>query len=118
MQNLRNAKLIARFVLVWFALSIGVAIASPMVRPQGMQLICSGAGAMKVIVNSDDGKVPVTSHTLSCPLCASIGAPPPLDIVVFGLSAPQAFAAPIFGADAVLFTLAAPPPARGPPALF
>ena len=117
MQNLRNAKLIARFVLVWFALSIGVAIASPMVRPQGMQLICSGAGAMKVIVNNEDGKVPATSHTLSCPLCASIGAPTPLDIVVFGLAAPQTFAPPIFGADAVLFAFAAPPPARGPPTL-
>ena len=118
MQNLRNAKLIARFVLVWFALSIGVAIASPMVMPQGMQFICSGAGAMKVIVNSDDGKVPATGHTLSCPLCASIGAPPPLDIVVFGLAAPQAFAAPVFGADAAILTVAAPPPARAPPTLF
>jgi hypothetical protein len=115
MQQLRNAKLIARFVLVWFALSIGVAIASPMVRPQAMQLICSGAGAMKVIAIGDDGKVPATSHTLNCPLCASISAPPPIDIVVFGVSAPQSFAPPILGVDAILFTLAAPPPARGPP---
>jgi hypothetical protein len=117
MQYLRNAKRIARFVLVWFALSIGVAIASPMVRPQGMQLICSGAGSMKVIVTGADGKVPASSHTLHCPLCASISAPPPLDIVVFGVSAPQTSAPPIFGVDAILFTLAAPPPARGPPAL-
>jgi hypothetical protein len=33
MQYLRNTSNIIRFVLVWFALSVGVAIASPMVQP-------------------------------------------------------------------------------------
>lgn len=115
MQHLRNAKLIARFVLVWFALSIGVAIASPLVKPQGMQLICSGAGAMKVVVTGDDGKAPLASHTLDCPLCASISAPPPMEILVFDNVAPQAFELPWVRTDAVIFVPAAQPPARGPP---
>jgi len=34
MQYLRNTTHIIRFVLVWFALSVGVAIASPMVQPR------------------------------------------------------------------------------------
>jgi hypothetical protein len=118
MQTLRNAHLIARFVLVWFALSIGVAIASPMVKPQGMQLVCSGAGAMKVIVAGDDGKLPSTSHTLDCPLCASISAPPPMEILAFSAVAPVAFALPAPDAHSVFFVLAAPPPARGPPTVF
>lgn len=116
MQTLRNAKHIARFVLVWFALSIGVAIASPMVKPQGMQLVCSGSGAMKIVVTDDSGKAPVSRHTLDCPLCASISAPPPLEMVAFASAAPAAFAAPLYGASAIPFTLTAPPPARGPPA--
>ncbi|RFO95158.1 DUF2946 domain-containing protein [Rhodoferax lacus] len=116
MQTLRNAKLIARFVLVWFALSIGVAIASPMVNPQGMQLVCSGSTAMKIVVTDDNGQATTSSHTLECPLCASISAPPPMEIVAFGSAAPVAFAAPLYGASDIPLTLTAPPPARGPPA--
>lgn len=78
MQTLRNAHLLARFVLVWFALSIGVAIASPLVKPQAMELICSGSGAMKLLVKTDDGSKDVTSHTLDCPLCTTTSAPPPM----------------------------------------
>jgi hypothetical protein len=117
MQRQINVKLVASFMLVWFVLAIGVAIASPMVKPQGMQLVCSGAGAMKVIVAGDDGKAPVSSHTLDCPLCASIGAPPSIEILAFSATAPKKFVPPSTGTDFIFFVLAAPPPARGPPAL-
>jgi hypothetical protein len=117
MQKLRSAQLIARFILVWFALSIGVAIASPMVKPQGLQLICSGSGAMKVVAVGSDGKAsPSSSHTLDCPLCASISAPPPMEIRAFALAAPLAFAMPLVLAESVFSLAATPPPARGPPA--
>jgi len=78
MDALRHAHHLARLVLVWFALSIGVAVASPLVSPQGMALICSGSGAMKVLVKTADGATEASSHSLDCPLCASIGAPPPV----------------------------------------
>ena len=115
MQRLRNVKLVARFMLVWFALSIGVAIASPMITSQEMQLVCSSAGAMKVVVASDDSKVPASSHILHCPLCASIGAPPPMEMLAFDATAPLRFVLPSAGNEFALFVLAAPPPARGPP---
>jgi hypothetical protein len=118
MQTLRNAHLIARFVLVWFALSLGVAIATPMVNPQGLQLVCSGSGTMKVISSDANGKTtPVSSHTLECPLCASISAPPPLEIIGFSAAAPLAYA--LVAPDTGGFTpvMATPPPARGPPSL-
>ena len=116
MQTLRNAQLIARFVLVWFALSIGVAIASPLVNPQGMQLVCSGSGSMKVISMDASGKTtPATSHSLDCPLCASISAPPPLEIIGFSAAAPLAHSAPVQSAGRFTPVLATPPPARGPP---
>ncbi len=115
MQTLRNAHLIARFMLVWFALSIGVAIASPMVKPQGLQLVCSGSGSMKVIASDEDGNSAASGHTLDCPLCASISAPPPMDIVAFGSVAPQAYALPQPETTPPTGVGAAPPPARGPP---
>ncbi len=78
MQSLRNAHAIARFLLVWFALSIGVAIASPAIKPQKMQLVCSAAGAIQVLVEpGDEGGSGPLPHTLDCPLCAVLSAPPP-----------------------------------------
>jgi hypothetical protein len=116
MQTLRNAHLIARFVLVWFALSIGVAIASPMVNPQGLQLVCSGSGSMKVISTDAGGKTtPVSSHTLDCPLCASISAPPPLETIGFRAAVPLGYSAPVQDTGSFTPVLATPPPARGPP---
>ncbi len=77
MQTLRNARLIARLVLVWFALSLGAAIASPLVAPKAVELVCSGA-TVKLIVQGDDGQMIETGHSsLDCPLCAITSAPPP-----------------------------------------
>lgn len=55
MQSLRRARLLARLVLAWFLLSLGVAVASPIVLPQSMQLVCSASGSVKLVVSSADG---------------------------------------------------------------
>ena len=55
MQTLRHAHLLARFVLVWFVCALGVAVASPMVHPQAMELVCSSGGAVKLLVKTDNG---------------------------------------------------------------
>ena len=118
MQSLRQAHRIARFVLVWFALSMGVAIASPIVHPQGMQLVCSASGSLKAIAGNEDGTAasPQT-RTLDCPLCAALGAPPPPDLVFFTAAPPLAHTPPLGDAGLPLAQAsAAPPPARGPPA--
>ena len=77
MHPLRQVHLIARVVLVWFALSVGVAIASPLVKPQAMELICSASGVLKLLIKSDQGSEVVSLHTLDCSLCATGYAPPP-----------------------------------------
>jgi hypothetical protein len=78
MQTLRNARLIARLVLVWFALSLGVAMASPLVAPKASELVCSGA-SVKLIVQGADGEMAEMGHSaLDCPLCAVMNAPPPV----------------------------------------
>ena len=77
MQPLRNARLIARLVLVWFGLALGAAIASPLAAPKATQLVCAGA-SVKLIVQGPDGKMAQAGHsTLDCPLCAVMNAPPP-----------------------------------------
>lgn len=86
-----------RWVALWFVLSLGAAVASPLINPQAMSLICSGAGVMKVIVQTDDGAVELGSHGLDCPLCANLAAPPPQIIVLAQLEqqAPDALQQPL-----------------------
>ncbi len=116
MQTLRRAHTLARFVLVWFALSIGVAIAAPIVKPQAMELICSGSGAMKLLVKTDDGSQTQTGHTLECPLCATLGAPPPAARHAAEPAQPLAHVLQSIPAAHIVALTAAPLPARGPPA--
>ena len=117
LQHLRNAKVITRFVLVWFALSLGVAIASPLVNPQSTTLICSGAGVMKVLVQNDDGSsTEVAARMLDCPLCTSASAPPPAAQTSAEPVQPLGYVLQTIPAAHIAALTAAPPPARGPPA--
>ena len=52
--RLRHGRFLARLVLAWFALAIGVAVASPLVKPQAIELVCSGNGAIKLLVKAGD----------------------------------------------------------------
>jgi hypothetical protein len=104
-----------RLVLGWFLLSLGAAIASPVVHPQAFELICSGTGTAKVVVQTDDGAREMGAAHLDCPLCLPAGAPPPLPAVALPPVLPlaravQAVPAAVPGAAAAL-----PPPARAPP---
>ncbi len=117
MQMLRNARLITRFVLVWFALSIGAAIASPLIKPQAMELICTGSGVMKVLVKNDDGSsTEVASRMLDCPLCASVSAPPPVAKTGAQPAQPLGNVLQTIPIAHIAALTGAPPPARGPPA--
>ena len=117
MQTLRNAHHLARFVLVWFALSMGVAIASPLVQPKGMQLVCSAAGAISIQFDQGDGDLTGSqANTLDCPLCAAVGAPP-TQISLQALAPMGLTYALQLSADPQSnHRAAAPFPPRGPPA--
>ncbi len=116
LQALRNAHLITRFMLVWFVLSIGVAIASPLVQPQTLTLICSGAGMMTVVtVSADDDSQQTASPLMHCPLCVNASAPP---LTTHLTAEPtQALDDVLQSLPSVLLIarIAAPLPARGPP---
>ena len=113
MQRLRHARFLARLVLAWFALSLGVAIASPLVQPKAMQLVCSGSAMKLVIQGGDEGQAPAT-HTLDCPLCAAASAPPPA-VEPAPVVQPLARAVQSIPAADLAARTAAPLPARGPP---
>lgn len=118
MPALRHARHLVRFVLAWFVLSLGVAIASPVVQPQAMQLVCSAAGAIKVIVQTDDGARELGASHLDCPMCMLTGAPPPAaQPVDLPKVLPLGHAVQPIPAARIAAATAAHLPARGPPSL-
>ena len=81
MHTLHNSKLIAKLVLVWFVLFVGVAVASPLVNPEGVQLVCTTAGSVKLLQLDADGEEAQGSHQgLHCPLCLPVAAPPVVSV--------------------------------------
>lgn len=116
MRNLRHFTILARLVLAWFVLSLGVAVASPIVKPQDVLLVCSGSGAMKVLVKADDGSTSeVGSTSMDCPLCANVSAPPSVFSPRVEPFQPLAYALQSIPAAHIAARTAAPLPPRGPP---
>jgi hypothetical protein len=115
MQSLRNAALLARLVLAWFALSLGVAVASPVIQPQAVELVCSSTGVVKLLVKSGSGTGEVRAHAHDCPLCVTAGTPPPAVRSHAEPAQPLADVRPEACAIFIAWRPAAPLPARGPP---
>lgn len=115
MQTLRHAHLLARLVLVWFVLSLGVAVAAPLVQPQSMQLVCTASGAMKLVTSSADSTEAPTLHLLDCSLCVAVAPPPAPPVVAVAAPQPLAFALGRLPAVRIAAKSGAPLPPRGPP---
>jgi len=117
MQPLRNARLIARLVLAWFALSLGAAIASPLVAPKATQLVCSGASVKLIVENADGSMAEIGHSALDCPLCAVMNAPPPVANAVVQPSHALSHALLPIQAAHIAARIGAPWQARAPPVL-
>ena len=111
----RNHKLIARLVLVWFALFIGAAIASPILSPTETQMVCTSAGGMKMLSSSQEGADAKGAPNMDCPLCAPVVVP--LEACSAGIDKPKPLAHLLHPvAAALVAVLTSPPlPSRGPP---
>jgi hypothetical protein len=114
MQTLRHAHTLARLVLVWFVLSIGVAVASPLVAPKSMELVCTTAGESKLVAQGDDD-TQASNHLLDCPLCAATGAPPTAVNTALTQPSPHSHALQPVEAARIASATAPPLPSRGPP---
>lgn len=115
LHTLRHTPWLARFALLWFALTLGVAASSPLVHPQHELVICTAAGMMKVVLNADDSVSTSLSATAHCPLCVSGGAPPAAISQVSQNAQPLGYTLPGNLATPMAVKSAAPPPARAPP---
>ena len=117
MDYLRQFKTLARFVLVWFVMSVGVAMASPLVAPKAMELVCTTGGAMKMVSSDDADQAESTVHTMDCALCMAVGIPPAPMGNQFTKPSPLAHALHPIKAAHIAAATAPPLPSRGPPAL-
>lgn len=115
MNPLRHAHRLARFMLAWFALSLAVAVASPLVHPQQVELLCSAGGQVKAVVHTASGDtLELGAGHLDCPLCIPAGAPGPLPLLALAEPAPS-FVLDLTVAAAPAAATALPWQARAPP---
>ena len=117
MQTLRNARWITRLVLVWFALFIGAAVVSPMVKPVQGQMVCSAMGGMKMVMDSEDGQPPQASASMDCPLCAPVTPPPAPQAQTLEPPSALAHVLQTIPSAHLAGLTGAPLPPRGPPTL-
>lgn len=108
--------MLIRLVLAWFVLTLGVAVASPMVHPASMEVVCSAGGSMKIVA-IDDGENAVQAghHTLDCPMCLAATLPPSPVSVRAEMPQPLAYALRPVVAAHIAALVGAPLPPRGPP---
>ncbi len=111
----RQCRTFARFVLVWFALALGAAAASPLVRTQGQQLVCTAAGGFKLVGGDDGGVARANAGLQDCPLCVLAGAPPRQLPLIELPPAPAEVIVPAMLRVPDATRTAPPLPARGPP---
>lgn len=117
MHAFRSFYSLYRLVLAWFMASLLVAGASPVVHPQAIELVCSSAGAVKAIVQGDDGPVEMGATAMDCPLCL-ISLPIPVTAQVsLPTPLPLGRALQSIPAARIAAATASPLPARGPPTL-
>lgn len=117
MHTLRTSSLLARLILAWFMLTMGAAIASPMIHPQELQLVCTTGSTMKLVVVGDNGAdaAPAAHHALDCPLCLHFSAPAPQVQTVVEPQQPLAHALLPAVKATIAALVGAPLPPRGPP---
>jgi hypothetical protein len=107
---------LARLVLVWYVLFVGVSVLAATLQPKTMEVVCSSMGLMKVVVQGEGGDTQVRS-SMDCPLCAHATPVLPPRTVADLAHVPDARSHIVQRLpEAVLIARTAPPlPSRGPP---
>lgn len=117
MSPVQPSRTITQLLLLWFVLTLGSAIASPLVAPKSMELVCSGTGAIQMVLKNGDESAALgyEAHSLDCSLCVNLGAPPPLLSLDSPAPVALAHALQSIPSARIAAATAAPLPARGPP---
>ena len=115
LHTLRQSHFIARLAVVWFVLSLGAAIAAPMLNPAGTVVVCNAAGGIKLVA-TEAGSTDTVPHTLDCPLCATTSTAPPSTVLTLESQQNLSYVLQSISAARIAALTAVVPPARGPPA--
>ena len=115
LHTLRRSHTLARLVLVWFVLAMGVAIAAPAVQPLDLGGICSASAKSQNQQPEAGGAA--NHHTLQCVLCLGVGAPPLAALTPIGATFAADVLVPHAPAVVALALRNSPLSARAPPAL-
>lgn len=117
MHILRTCRFLHLSVMVWFALTLGAAIASPIVKPALFDVICSGSGVVKVIMLDEGGAADKNADmSMDCPLCfVPLGVPYRVTEMWQPASDPPIYALRSIPAARIASATQSPLPARGPP---
>lgn len=102
-------------VMAWFAMALFAAVASPLLHPQAMDIVCSGSGAPRLVVKTIDGLVAADAAGLHCPLCLAADAPPNACTATPATAPLPTFQPCIHPQVSALSSGALRPPARAPP---
>jgi hypothetical protein len=113
MQALRASRLLTSWVLAWFALFLGTAVAASVVAPEGVQWVCSPAGGAKLLDAQGEDFQPQTA-SMDCPLCA-FGATLPPNTAASILIEASAQTQAMLNRGHPVWLVAPPLPSRGPP---
>jgi len=117
MQAFRQLRHLTRFVLVWFALSLGVAMASSLVAPKATELVCTSGGMLKLVTLDGTDSAAPSHGQLDCALCMPVALPPAPCAVPLVQVSPLSHALQPVAAAHIASATAPPLPSRGPPAL-
>lgn len=116
----RHFRTLTRTILLLYVLTLGVAMASSVLHPRIMDLVCTSTG-YKLIAQADGepGDGTTSAHLLDCSLCLAGGLAPSLPqqnacVPPHALS----YALRSIPAARLAGATAAPLPARGPPVLI
>jgi hypothetical protein len=104
-----------RKVLLWLLLAFAAAIASPLVQPRSIELLCTGTGSVKLLVGSADDADTSAGMAPDCALCAQASLPVEHQAFSLATAAPVARALHAEALQSAALRTAPPLPARGPP---
>jgi hypothetical protein len=107
---------LARQVLAWYVLFVGVSVLASTLQPKTVEVVCSSMGIMKLVVQGEGGDAQVRS-SMDCSLCAHTtpALPPPTMADLAHVPDARSHIVQRLP-EAVLTARTAPPlPSRGPP---
>ena len=106
-------------VLAWFALTLLAAIASPLVQAQQFEIVCTGAGMVRMAAPVGHGDtVPPSPAAFDCPLCVPSSALPSSLHTLSTPPWPHATPVALAWFEHLRATAVVLPPTRAPPPLF